>query len=116
MLNAIGTTLVRLLIARKHLLQWTTAANAARSHGKNEYYETWGAMAASLALTVLVGIPVTIFNPEALWVALPVLVAWLIAPQVAYLISLPVNTHHLAADRDSAPAGPPAGTPYLGIF
>ncbi|HEY5268801.1 MAG TPA: hypothetical protein VII97_00545, partial [Anaerolineales bacterium] len=91
MLNAIGTTLIRLLIARKNLLQWTTAANAARSFGLNAHYETWGAMAASLVLSVLLGMAIAIFNPTALVVALPLLVAWLIAPQIAYIISQPVT-------------------------
>jgi cyclic beta-1,2-glucan synthetase len=91
MLNAIGTTLVRLLVARKHLLQWTTAANAARSFGLNKPYETWAAMSASLVLTVLLGITGVIFQPAALWVAAPLLVAWLIAPQIAAVLSRPVT-------------------------
>ncbi|MBE3039551.1 MAG: hypothetical protein IMZ62_12150, partial [Chloroflexi bacterium] len=91
MLSAVGTTLARLLIARKNLLQWTTAANASRSFGLNAHYETWGAMAASLVLSVLLGMTIAIFNPTALWVALPLLVAWLIAPQIAYVISQPVT-------------------------
>jgi cyclic beta-1,2-glucan synthetase len=91
MLGAIRTTLARLLIARKHLLQWTTAANAARSFGLNAHYETWGEMAVSLILTVLLGLTIAIFNPIALWVALPLLAAWLIAPQIAYVISQPVT-------------------------
>ncbi len=91
MLNAIGTTLIRLLIARRHLLQWTTAANTARSFGLNQRYETWSAMAASLILTVLLGIIIAIFNLSSLWVAVPLLGAWLIAPQVAYGISQPVT-------------------------
>ncbi len=91
MLTAIGTTLTRLLIARNHLLQWTTAANAARVRGTNVYLETWGTMAASLVLTGLLAIPIVILNPTAFWVALPLLVAWLIAPQIAYRISQPVT-------------------------
>jgi len=90
-LGAIGTTLTRLLIARKNLLQWTTAANASRSFRLNAHYETWGAMAASLVLSVLLGITIAIFNPAALWVALPLLAGWLIAPQIAYVISQPVT-------------------------
>ena len=43
------------------------------------------------SLTVLLGIAIAIFNPTALWVALPLLVAWLIAPQIAYFISQPVT-------------------------
>ena len=90
-LGAIGTTLTRLLIARKNLLQWTTAANASRSFRLNAHYETWGAMAASLVLSVLLGITIAIFNPAALLVALPLLAGLLIAPQIAYVISQPVT-------------------------
>jgi len=90
MLDAIITTLVRLLVARRNLLQWTTAANAARSFGLNKRYETWVAMTGSLVLTVLLGIASVLFHPAALGVAMPVLVAWLIAPQIAALLSRPI--------------------------
>ncbi len=91
MLKAIGTTLIRLLIERKNLLQWTTAANTARSFRSKAQYEIWGEMSASLVFAILLGAAVAIFNPSALWVALPFLIAWLIAPQVAYVISQPVT-------------------------
>ena len=91
MLGAISTTLIRLLIERRNLLQWTTAANAARARGLNARYETWNEMAGSLILTILLGATVTIFNPGALWVALPLLVGWLITPQIATVISRPIT-------------------------
>lgn len=91
MLGAIGTTLIRLLIARKNLLQWTTAANTARSLKLNAHYEIWGEMLPSLVLTVLFGTAIAIFNQTALWMALPLLAAWLIAPQIAYVISQPIT-------------------------
>ncbi|HEY5157063.1 MAG TPA: hypothetical protein VII93_03765, partial [Anaerolineales bacterium] len=90
MLSAISTTLIRLLFERKNLLQWTTAANAARTASLKARYETWWEMAGSLIITILLGVSVTIFNPGALWAALPLLVAWLIAPQIANVISQPV--------------------------
>jgi cyclic beta-1,2-glucan synthetase len=90
MLGAISTTLIRLLIERRNLLQWTTAANASRSPVLNTLYETWIDMAAALILTILMGISTVIINPSALWVALPLLVAWLIAPQVSILLSQPL--------------------------
>jgi len=92
MLGAIGTTLIRLLIARKNLLQWTTAANVARSFGlMNARYETWREMAVAAIFSLLVGITITTLNPSALWAALPFLITWFIAPQIAYVISLPVT-------------------------
>jgi cyclic beta-1,2-glucan synthetase len=86
-LSAIGITIGRLLITHKNLLQWTTAANAARSFKLNTPYETWTEMAGSSFLTVLLGITIAVFNPTALWVALPLLIAWLFAPQIAYTVS-----------------------------
>jgi cyclic beta-1,2-glucan synthetase len=91
MLGAIRTTLGRLLIARRNLLQWTTAANASRALGSNAHYEILSEMAAPLIFTLLLGISTAIFNPTALWVALPLLIGWLIAPQIAYIISQPVT-------------------------
>jgi len=64
-------------------------------------------MAASLVLTVLLGAVCAIFNPGALWVALPLQVAWLIAPQNRLRAQPAGNPHHQAAHGDSAPAGPP---------
>lgn len=90
MLGAIGTTLVRLLIAHKKLLQWTTAANVTRTMKVNALFANWVEMAPSLVLTILLGAAVAILNPPALWVAMPLLIGWLLAPQVAYSISKPV--------------------------
>ncbi|MEP6894745.1 MAG: glucoamylase family protein, partial [Chloroflexota bacterium] len=91
MLGAIGTTLRRVFIARKKLLQWTTAANMARSFGSNPYFEIWREMTVPLLFTLLLGISIAIINPGAFWVAFPFLIAWLIAPQIAYVISKPVT-------------------------
>jgi len=91
MLGAIRTTLTRLLIDRRNLLQWTTAANVARSLGLNAHYEIWGEMLNSLIFTLLLGVSIVIFDFSAIWVALPLLVAWLIAPQIAYVISQPLT-------------------------
>ena len=85
--SAITITITRLFIVRKHLLQWTTAASAARSFKLNTPYETWKEMGVSPFLAVLLGIMIAFLNPTALWVALPILVTWLIAPQIAYRIS-----------------------------
>ncbi len=90
MLSAIGITIARLFIVRKHMLQWTTAAYLARSF-RNTRYRTWLEMAASLAFVVLLGIAIRMINPSALLVAAPLLVAWLISPQIAYWISQPIT-------------------------
>ena len=90
-LSAIGVTIARMFIFHKHMLQWTTAARTARSLRLNSRYGTWAEMGVSLFLTVLLGITIAIFNPTTLWTALPILIAWLIAPQIAYQISQPIT-------------------------
>ena len=94
MLTAIGITIGRLLIVRKHMLQWTTAAHLARSF-QNTHNRTWLEMASSLVLSMLLGTAIRIINPTAIWVAAPLLVGWFISPQIAYWISKPV-THRTA--------------------
>jgi cyclic beta-1,2-glucan synthetase len=91
MLGAIRTTLARLLIGRKHMLQWTTAANSARVVSLKPNFETWFEMTGGLLLTFLLGLATLVIAPSALWVALPLLAAWLITPQIAYFISQPVT-------------------------
>ena len=92
-LTAVGITLTRLLVARRHLLQWTTAAHIARLFEINTRHKVWWEMATSLAFNALLGIAIAIVNPSILWVAAPMLLAWGISPQIAYRISQPtVNT------------------------
>ena len=116
MLSAIGTTLTRLLIARKHLLQWTTAANAARSFGLNKRYETWVEMAASLVFDRSAGDCHRHFQPSrAMGGIAPA--GCLADRSTNRLHDQPArDPHHHAALGSSAQASPPPGTPHLGIF
>jgi len=96
-LNAIGITLIRVFILRKHLLQWATAAQLARSF-INTRHRTWWEMGGSITVNVLLGGVIAIINPAALLVAAPLLLAWIISPQVAHWISRPIlhNPAHLS--------------------
>lgn len=89
-LTSIGNTLTRVLVVRRHLLQWTTAANIARSFELNTRHKVWWEMAASLPFNALLGIAILIVNPSILWAAAPLLLAWGISPQIAYWISQPI--------------------------
>ena len=104
-LSAIGTTLVRMFITRKRLLQWTTAAQTARLFGADRgSVATWREMSPIPVLVGMLGLAVAVVNPGALPFALPILVLWLVSPQVAYWISLP-NTHSepaLSAEQQAA--------------
>ena len=87
--DAIGITIVRLFITRKHLLQWTTAAHFAISF-KKTLLENWLEMAITLVFNTLLGIIVFLYNLTAFPVAVPILIAWVLAPQIAYRLSRPL--------------------------
>ncbi|MBK8986623.1 MAG: hypothetical protein IPM39_11165 [Chloroflexi bacterium] len=87
---AIGATLWRLLISRRNLLQWTTAASTERRFGRGA-----GQTAVSRQLfpsvlfaLILAGLIYWV-NPTALPIALPLLFIWAIGPQIAQWISQP---------------------------
>lgn len=88
--DAIVTTLVRLFITRRRLLQWTTAAHTARIFDRDlKVAVSWRTMSAAPLQAVLLAIALTLLNPSALPVAAPFLLLWFISPQVAHWISLP---------------------------
>ena len=89
-LTAIGVTLGRVLVARRHLLQWTTAAYIARTFGFKARQKVWWQLAASLAFSALLGTAVALLNHSVLWITAPLLLAWASSPQVAYWMSQPI--------------------------
>ena len=100
-LNAIGITLLRLFVVRKHMLQWTTAAQLARSL-INTTHRTWWQMLATSIFNLLLGSAILAINPFALLVAAPLLLAWIISPQVSDWISRPTlhTSARLSNDQD----------------
>ncbi len=91
-LDAILTTLVRLFITRKRLLQWTTAAHTARLFGRQRrLFLVWRRMASVSLLALALGLLVALINPWALPVALPLLLAWLFSPQIAVWLGRPTT-------------------------
>ncbi|MHB8397999.1 MAG: glucoamylase family protein, partial [Candidatus Limnocylindrales bacterium] len=88
MADAIGRTLNRLYGSRRHLLEWTTAAQAKASNDLDLagfYRQMAGGVAIALATAVLV----IAFKPGAAWIASPFVVLWLLSPVVARWVSLP---------------------------
>jgi cyclic beta-1,2-glucan synthetase len=89
MLDATVRTLARLYVTHWRMLEWETAATAERRFGNSflSYSRNmWMTPVLALALAALV------FNvrPEALGAAGPFLLAWMLAPVVAYWISQPL--------------------------
>ncbi len=89
-LHAITSSLFRLLITRRDMLQWTTSAESARRLGKLVKPEfPFRQMTAALVFTSITGLFVGLVSPKALTSALPFLILWLISPQIAQWISKP---------------------------
>ncbi|UYF99008.1 GH36-type glycosyl hydrolase domain-containing protein [Halomonas sp. GD1P12] len=92
MLDAIGRTLFRLGVSRRHLLEWTTAAQSALSPHLTPrgFYR---AMALGLAAGLVVAAAAVLHDPRVGPVVVPIALLWLCAPALAaYLSRAPVET------------------------
>ena len=90
-LDAIGRTLLRLLVTHKRLLEWRTSSEAeqtARTGLVGFYVTMWIAPALAFA-TVLI---LAFMQPVELSLALPILGLWLAAPWIAWWISQPIES------------------------
>ncbi len=88
MIDAILRTLTRLLFTRRNLLEWTTAAHAQASR-----HLSAAGFARQMAGSVVIGAGtlglVLAVKPDAVGIAAPFVVLWLLSPLVALWISLP---------------------------
>jgi len=87
--DAVARTLHRSFISHQRMLEWETAASTEQRLGGalTTFVRTmWPASATAL----LIGAAVAWLRPSALWTAGPILLAWLLSPLVAYLISRPL--------------------------
>lgn len=99
--NAITITLVRMWITRRNLLKWATSAQAERRfRGHSNTLVIWEKMieAPLSALVLLVGC--LLLNPASLWVAAPLLAAWLFSPAIANRISQPIQPQQKRLNDD----------------
>jgi len=95
-LDAILSTLVRLAITRKRLLQWTTAAHTIRLFGRETKLGLlWKKMGLASLLTLALTWLMVLINPAALPSAAALLFMWVESPHIAYWISQP-TVHELA--------------------
>ena len=88
MVDAIGRTLTRLYATRRHLLEWTTAAQA-KARPDLSFAGFYRHMAGGVVIAIATAALVFALNQSAVWMALPFILLWLVAPLVARLISLP---------------------------
>ncbi|WP_410505593.1 glucoamylase family protein, partial [Janthinobacterium sp.] len=96
-LDAIGRTLWRLLVSRRHLLEWRASGLAGDAAGQAR---SWRAMAFSPLLALAGAAALLAWRPAALPLAAALLLLWLGAPAIAWWISRPIERK--AARLDAA--------------
>ncbi|MGZ5560346.1 MAG: GH36-type glycosyl hydrolase domain-containing protein [Methylobacter sp.] len=88
MTDAIVSTLVRLYITRRKLLNWVTSLQAKTAAG-HTVKGMLRPLAGVTAIVVCTASAVLVFNPAMLEVAWPFLLLWILSPIVAFVLSLP---------------------------
>jgi cyclic beta-1,2-glucan synthetase len=93
--HAIGVTLVRLVVTKRRLLEWETAATVAMKSagltGRKALGRFTSEMMSSPITAVVAALAVLAVDRSALPGATPFLLLWLAAPVVAYWLSVPVG-------------------------
>lgn len=93
--HAIGVTLVRLVVTRRRLLEWetaaTTAAKTAGLTGQKALRQFASEMVSSPIIAVAVGVAVAALDRTAWPAAAPFVLLWSAAPVIAYWLSVPVG-------------------------
>ncbi len=90
--DAISTTLTRLFITHKRMLQWVSAAHTVQLFGKRLHLKSaWQAMIVAPILAFLFAILLLLFYPDTLWSALPLVISWMASPYIATRISQPIK-------------------------
>jgi len=87
-LDAIGRALWRLTVSRRNMLEWSTAAQVAAT-GADTRARFWIDMAGAPLLGFTITTTLAVLAPAALPGALPLLVLWILSPEIAYLICRP---------------------------
>lgn len=108
-LDAIFTTLYRLFISHRNLLQWTTAAQTSRLFGLQVHRNTaWLRMIASSLMVIIFAFGIQLIYSRtgsglspALSFAIPLLLLWAFSPLIAHRIDQPIKqlTKPLSTDQ-----------------
>ncbi|HEY5935863.1 MAG TPA: glucoamylase family protein, partial [Kofleriaceae bacterium] len=79
-----------MLITRRRLLEWRTAADATRA-ARTSLLGTYASMGVLPLATTAVAVALAWQRSPMLWLAAPVLVLWLLAPAIAFWLSAPLR-------------------------
>jgi cyclic beta-1,2-glucan synthetase len=89
-LEAIGRTVVRMLITRRKLLEWRTARDAQRN-ARNDIAGFYLSMWVQPAIAIVTALILNAVRADARVVAAPILTLWLFAPAIAFSLSQPAR-------------------------
>ena len=90
-LDAVGRSLVRLLVTRKRLLEWRTSRDSERT-SRADLAEFYATMAIVPVAALAGGFLLAFRHPAHLFQALPLLGLWLGAPWLGWKISQPIKS------------------------
>ena len=98
--HAIGTTLIRLGVTRRRLLEWETMASTSARSGVMSLRAYVNGMAESPACAAVTFVLVALVRPAALATALPLLASWTLAPWMAWAFSRPTRHERTPLSSD----------------
>jgi len=99
-LDAALRALIRMHVTGRSMLQWTTAAHAATeltTDDSRQHY--WREMASGPFFALILFAAIACWRPVSLSAAAPVLLTWLLSPEIAYRISLRPKLHQEPLDQ-----------------
>ncbi|MGE5642253.1 MAG: cellobiose phosphorylase, partial [Byssovorax cruenta] len=89
-LDAILTTLARLYVSHRNMLQWMTAAHTVQLFGRRlRVKSAWQAMLTTPLIAIGLAFALYFEDERVITLALPFLVAWIFSPNIAARISKP---------------------------
>jgi len=100
MADAVIRTLLRVLVHRRRLLEWMTAAQAKYTLG-HDTRRFWLQMAGSAAFSIAAAVAIEFAEHQSRLIAAPFLMLWMVSPAIARWASLPpAVAGHLDLDED----------------
>jgi cellobiose phosphorylase len=102
-LDAIARTLWRLLISRRHLLEWNPSSEVERQLAGRSRSELAGCLRAMWIgpfIAVAVALHLLLADPALLAVAGPFLLLWLLSPLIAWWVSRPLAAHKVSLSAE----------------
>ncbi len=98
-LDAVVRTGGRMLFTHKRLLEWNSSSSS-RNSGKNDLAGFYQSMWVAPALAMAIASYLLFWRPDVLYVVWPLLLCWILAPAVAWWISLPLAIPKSKLDPD----------------